>query len=232
MRPASGTLPVAAGQRLRDRLAAVPDGPLPVLHSGPHAAYLTVDRAHEAPWCLGIVASQAAAVPNALRLALTDLRSLDPAAAHLVDGAVHLGGIALRVARLVDVRVPDLRVPAAGVSDPGDLLDRVGLGDGLTPYADDVLCGWLAVRRAAGRGTPAVDAAVRAASSRTTLLSATLLDCALHGEVLPELAAYLRALGTPEQARCEAALAGIGESSGRGLLEGARLALGEWAAAA
>jgi hypothetical protein len=64
------------------------------------------------------------------------------------------------------------------------------------------------------------------------LLSATLLDCALHGEVLPELAAYLRSLGSPDQARCERALAAIGESSGRGLLEGARVALGERAAAA
>jgi hypothetical protein len=232
MRPGSGTLPVAAGPRLRDRLAAVPDGPLPVLHSGPHAVYLTVSGAHEAPWCLGIVASGAAAVPNALRLAFTDLRSLDPGAAHLVDGAVRLGGITLRVARLVDIRVPDLRVPAAAVRYPGTLIDRVGSGDGLTPYADDVLCGWLAVQRAAGRTTPDVDAAVRAASSRTTLLSATLLDCALHGEVLPELAAYLSALGTPQQARCEAALAAVGESSGRGLLEGARLALGGRAAAA
>ena len=42
-------------------------------------------------------------------------------------------------------------------------------------------------------------AAVRAVLDRTTLLSATLLDCALHGEVLPEFAAYLAALGTPAE---------------------------------
>ena len=40
---------------------------------------------------------------------------------------------------------------------------------------------------------------MRAALDRTTLLSATLLDCALHGEVLPEFAAYVAALGTPAE---------------------------------
>ena len=37
----------------------------------------------------------------------------------------------------------------------------------------------------------------------TTLLSATLLDCAMHGEVLPQFAAYVVALGTPAQAEAE-----------------------------
>jgi hypothetical protein len=232
MRPVSGTLPTAGAPRLRDRVAAVSDGTLRVLHTGPHAVYLAVDRPGNDPWCLGIVGSRAAGVPNALRLAFTDLRSLDLRAAHVVDGAVHLGGISLRVARLVDVRVPDLRVPATGASDPSELIAGVGLGDGLTPYADDVLCGWLAIRWAAGRLTPEVEVAVRVAAARTTLLSATLLDCALRGEVLPEFAAYVSALGTQQQSRCERALAAIGGSSGRGLLEGARHALGRQAAAA
>ena len=42
-------------------------------------------------------------------------------------------------------------------------------------------------------------AAVRDVLDRTTVLSATLIDCALHGEVLPEFAAYLAALGTPAE---------------------------------
>ena len=71
----------------------------------------------------------------------------------------------------------------------------VGRGDGLTPYGDDVLCGWLAVHRAAGIATPEVDAEVRAHLQRTTLLSATLLDCAVHGEVIPEFAAFVGTLG-------------------------------------
>ena len=60
----------------------------------------------------------------------------------------------------------------------------------------------------------------------TTLLSATLLDCALHGEVLPQFAAYVGALGTSEQTGAERDLRAVGHSTGSGLLEGAR-----WAAA-
>ena len=72
----------------------------------------------------------------------------------------------------------------------------LGRGEGLTPLGDDVICGWLAARRATGVTTPEVDAAVRSGLHRTTLLSATLLDCALHGEVLPELGAWLAAVGS------------------------------------
>ena len=227
MRPFSGTLSAAAGPRLQDLLGDTSDGSLSVLHTGPRAVNLAVDRPGPQPWCLGVVGSRAAALPNALRLALPDLRSLDLVEPALEDGAVRLGSITLRVSRLVDVRVPPLRVAVEGdLGDVDSLVARVGLGDGLTPYADDVLCGWLAVQVGADRLTAEVAEAVRASFGRTTLLSATLLDCALRGEVLPEFAAYVRALGTDDQVRREEALAAIGESSGRGLLTGARLALG------
>jgi hypothetical protein len=98
----------------------------------------------------------------------------------------------------------------------------VGRGDGLTPYDDDVLCGWLAVHRAAGVATPEVDAEIRALVHRTTLLSATLLDCAMHGEAIPEFAAWLAAPDDPARA---AALAAVGHTSGRGMLQGGRAAL-------
>ena len=233
MRPFSGTLSAAAAPRLQDLLEDTPDGPLSVLHTGPRAVYLAVDRPGSDPWCLGVVGARAAAVPNALRLALPDLRSLDLSAPAVEAGVVRLGSISLRVSRLVDVRVPPLRVAVQGdLADLGSLVARVGLGDGLTPYADDVLCGWLAVLQGADRLSADAAATVRASFGRTTLLSATLLDCALHGEVLPEFAAYVRALGTDDQDRREAALTAIGESSGRGLLTGARLALGAHAVAA
>ena len=61
----------------------------------------------------------------------------------------------------------------------------------------------------------------------TTLLSATLLDCALHGEVLPQFAAYVVALGTHAQAEAESDLLAVGHSTGSGLLEGARWATAE-----
>lgn len=121
------------------------------------------------------------------------------------------------VAGLVGPLPPDL--------GPEDVARLVGRGDGLTPLGDDVLCGWLAIHRAAGADTPEVDAAVRDHLDRTTLLSATLLDCAIAGEVLPEFAAYVSALGTPDEPAAATALAAVGHTSGAGLLYGARLAL-------
>jgi len=111
--------------------------------------------------------------------------------------------------------------------DPAAVGRLVGRGDGLTPLGDDLLCGWLALHRAAGVTTPEIDAAVLALLHRTTLLSATLLDCALHGEVLPQFAAYVAALGTPHEPTAAAALAAVGHTSGAGLLHGAHLALTE-----
>ena len=126
-------------------------------------------------------------------------------------------------------RVRRRRLGPPARSDPDAVARLVGRGDGLTPLGDDALCGWLALHRSVGEPTPAVDAAVRALLPRTTLLSATLLDCALRGEVLPEFAAYLTALGTPDEPARAAALAAIGHTSGAGLLHGARRALAELA---
>ncbi len=60
---------------------------------------------------------------------------------------------------------------------------------------------------------------MRLLAPTTTLLSATLLDCAMHGEALPEFVAWLAGTGPVE------AVERIGHTSGRGLVEGARLAL-------
>jgi hypothetical protein len=109
--------------------------------------------------------------------------------------------------------------------DAGSVADLVGRGEGLTPLGDDVLCGWLAAHRAAGVPTPAVDDAVRQALPRTTTLSATLLVCALEGEVADLAGDYLRVLGTPRAAAARTALAVLGHSSGEGLAHGIDLAL-------
>ena len=116
-----------------------------------------------------------------------------------------------------------LRLPHRSLG-PADVARLLGRGGGLTPLGDDVLCGWLAAPRAAGRATRVVDAAVGSLLPRTTLLSATLLDCALHGEVLPEFAGYLASIDTPEETSRAAALAAVGNTSGAGLLLGALLA--------
>jgi hypothetical protein len=214
-------LPAAASRRVRDRLARAADGPVPVVHRGPHSLYLDLGG-----WCLGVVDTAAAQVPCGLRV--TSLTGIAAEAAEISLGVLHLAGVPVVVGRLVDVSVPArpglLPLPTADA--PGPWLDAlVGAGEGLTPYGDDVLCGWLAMHRAAGVATPAVDAAVRGLLHRTTLLSATLIDCALRGEVLPEFAAWVAALGTAAEPAATAELTAVGHTSGRGLVAGARRAL-------
>jgi hypothetical protein len=101
----------------------------------------------------------------------------------------------------------------------------LGRGPGLTPLGDDIICGWIATHRSAGVPTPEIDGAVRAGLHRTTLLSATLLNCALQGEAVPELGRYLRAVGTTTEPVRAADLLAVGGTSGAGLLHGARLAI-------
>jgi hypothetical protein len=199
-------------------LSSESDGPARGLHRGPDAVYVEV-----AGRCVGVVGTRATAVPCALRTALTSLPEV--AGASVRGGVLHLDDQPTVVGRLVDVSVP--RLPVAGPPGTIDVAELVGRGDGLTPYGDDVLCGWLAVHRAARLPTPEIDAAVRALSPTTTVLSATLLDCAMHGEVIPEFAAWLGALGTSDEAPLAERLARVGHTSGRGLLEGARRALAD-----
>jgi len=212
-------IPVSTPRRVRDRLLGSPDGPVPVLHRGPHAVYLEIDGG-----CVGVLAAGAVRVPCALHTRLAVLPRVDEA--WIEGGTLHLDGVPLRIGRITDPRVPALARDGLGaLRKPVDEL--VGAGDGLTPYGDDVLCGWLATHRAAGHPTADIDAAVRQRLHRTTSLSAALLECALHGEVIPEFAAYVAALGTDREASTAATLRAVGHTSGAGLLEGA-----EWALAA
>lgn len=237
-------IPVSAPPRVRALLRAAPDGPVSVLHRGRDAVYVEVGGR-----CVGVVGAHASAVPCALRSRFDDLclatGELPGAAAYLRGGELHLDARPVRIGRLVDVSVPLLPstassaaaepIPPAAVTElvgpvPGrlradDVPRIVGRGDGLTPLGDDVLSGWLALHRSARVPTPEVDAAVREHAWRTTVLSATLLDCAVHGEVIPEFAAYVAALGSPTEPGRAAALTAVGHTSGAGMLHGARLAL-------
>ena len=240
---------VSAPERVVDHLHKTPDGPLRVLHHTPLALYVEA-----AGRCVGVVAPAAAQVPCALRVshaAVLEVADLSP---YVERGTLYLTGIPLQVGRFVDVRAPRIEVgrcpcqaasPAhagerpplpheAGLAALSPLPARldaaavhhlVGRGPGLTPLGDDVLAGWLAVLWATGRLDDETTATVRAALPRTTLLSATLLDCALHGEVLPEFAAYLSTLGLPTEPAAVAALMRVGHTSGAGLWWGARHAL-------
>lgn len=248
-------VPAAAPARVRDRLAAA-SGPVPVVHRGLHALYLRLDDL-----CVGVTAAGATSVPCALRVASPDLGPLAAVrSARVADGVLHLDESAVVVRRLVDVSVPRLdpaplrQVPLArgaadvvgavaaelpapalrllAAGDPAAVLLLVGRGSGLTPLGDDVLAGWLALHRASGAAAPAVEDAVVRHLGRTTLLSATLLDCALRGEVLPQYAAVVRALpghlagtGRPALQAAVTDLVRVGHTSGAGLLLGLRTAL-------
>lgn len=243
-------IPVAAPSRVRERLSAAPDGPVPILHRSSQAMYVEVGG-----WCVGVLAAGAAHVPCGLRA--TGVSSLDRLvrgvpAAYVSGGTLHVGSSALSIGRVVGTYVPRVRrevvlqkaspvtvqaTPPATVTGfaashvPGGRIDAttaralLGRGEGLTPLGDDLLAGWLALHRAAGIATPEVDEVVLTAPARTTLLSATLLDCAVHGEVLPEYAAWLRALGTDQEPARVRALHAVGATSGAGLHLGGTLAL-------
>ena len=236
---------MAAPTRVWQRVAAAADGPREVVHAGAAALYVDLDGGPAG--CLGIVSAAASRVPCALWSLLPDLDDLAGLPVRVDGGRLVVGDRPVRVARLVDVRLPapdpvrradqaaEPRPPAPALDDlpalpadgrlvPDDVTRLVGRGPGLTPLGDDVLAGWLAVRAAADPD-PAVADAVRRSLGATTSLSATLLDCALHGEALPELTAWTRALGTPAEPVAERALLAVGASSGAGLLAGARLAL-------
>jgi hypothetical protein len=237
-------LPVAAPPRVAAWLRSAPDGPVPVLHACADAVHLDV-----AGRCVSLVGPHGPGLPVALRCKVPSGSSSRPATAYVEGGILRWGGRALVTGRLVDVRAPRFDAawvpkasPAVAMGSPRSravglvafapgvsattVASLVGRGDGLTPLGDDVVCGWLAAHRAAGVPTDDVDAAVRRLLPRTTTLSASLLECALAGEVADPVAAYLRSLGTPGHDAARAALEAFGHSSGLGLAHGLDLALG------
>lgn len=80
---------------------------------------------------------------------------------------------------------------------PGAVPERlVGLGPGLTPAGDDLLCGALAASHGFGEGgsTALLCAQVRRLSAHTSLLSGALLRAAADGYAFRELLSLLAAL--------------------------------------
>ncbi len=222
-------VPVSAPPRVFARLRRAPSGPVRVLHRGAHAVYVDVGG-----WCVGVVDQHAVEVPCALGARTDDLAALGAGPAYIRAGVLHLSGVPLVIGRMRYVGVPAWRprrpahhpMPVAAL-DTRTVGRLVGAGDGLTPRGDDVLCGWLALHRAAGIPTPDVDEAIRTRSEHTTVLSATLLECAMYGEVIPQFATYITAIGSAAQTAAERDLLAVGHSTGAGLLEGARWATSE-----
>lgn len=135
---------------------------------------------------------------------------------------------------------------AQGCANDRVVRSLVGAGTGLTPSGDDVLAGHLVMCVALGvlsvpndPSSPvgALATAVRrAARTRTTALSRTLLDHACLGESVPEITRLIRALARPSvvddrglDVTIEAVLA-IGHTSGVALATGVRTACDAWAA--
>lgn len=203
--------------RVHNRIAAAPDSALNVVARGRDAIYLDAGD-----WCFGVVAPAAVRVPCAMVTAAP----LTFETFEIKNGTVYADQMPLRVTRLSSHRVPRLSGEVAGT--PPAVARLIGAGDGLTPYGDDVLCGWLGIQRAAGVATPRVDALIRANLANTTALSATLLECAMAGEVIDEFAEFVSALGTNLERPAVAVLKQVGGTSGIGLLEGARMALRGW----
>ncbi|MER7202148.1 MULTISPECIES: DUF2877 domain-containing protein [unclassified Streptomyces] len=97
----------------------------------------------------------------------------------------------------------------------------VGLGPGLTPSGDDILCGALLASRAWGGPLTPLSGAVADATLRTPLLSAALLRHAVRGECVPQAHAFLRALSgaVPLEPALRELLA-VGHHSGGDLARG------------
>jgi hypothetical protein len=206
--------PVLLGAAREVRVAAVT----------PSAAYLATGDPALPALCLCTPA--AVRVPCALVLgtALPRLAVGDTGSAGA--GLVTLDGFTARVARWwrparprflggVPTGLPDVEFPER-------IEECLGLGEGLTPFWDDVIAGALVTLNLtdpprAQRLAEVVDAL---APRRTTLVSAALLRHAGRGECVPELAALIE--GAPGALP---ALLRVGHSSGAGLAAGVHAAL-------
>jgi uncharacterized protein DUF2877 len=114
---------------------------------------------------------------------------------------------------------------ALAAGDPAPAVGVIGLGPGLTPAADDVIAGALAVLALTGRLTAAARHAVEArAATHTTGLSAALVAAAARGEVIPQAARVLALLAGGAPAGRIAGAAGgllrVGHTSGHDLCAG------------
>lgn len=219
-----------------------------MVHTGVDAVYVET-----AGGCVGVLSRSAVRVPCGL---VTDLAALPPPAslsAVIGTGRLVLGDLVFAPGRVLDLAVPvlswdalyrlahcgagtdnaaaaELPAPALATLQEGNAAavpELLGRGSGLTPVGDDVLCGWLATMAAAGRRESPIASAVRdTARGSTTTLSATLLDRAADGDVLPRFRRLLRIAAT-QPGRLERAatdLRAVGHTSGDGLLLGTTLA--------
>ena len=151
---------------------------------------------------------------------LSGARPWDPAdPGPLRDGWRAALGAAVAVVPVPDAALaPGLDALASGDADAGAAL-LAGLGEGLTPAGDDVLCGYAGWRHAEGEPVELVSRCAH----RTSPVSLAYLRCAERGE-LPEAAALvlaaIRAGDAALAGRRAEALRTWGATSGAALLWG------------
>ena len=250
-------IPAAAPAWVR-ALVAGPDRVARVVHRGPDAVYLDVagsclgvlSTAATAVPCAArtalpdlpgeLLTAQSAQVGGG-RIALDGadvvvVRTVDASVPQVAVGDMLSWGSRLDDAvgdRVDHVRaeLPPEALDHLAAGRPEAVLALLGRGSGLTPVGDDVLAGWLATVVAASvpaAETPVGTSTRQHAPTTTTLLSATLLDCARRGDVIPQYRSLLLSLAHPGRGSVDDAvgdLLRVGHTSGAGLVLGTLLAL-------
>lgn len=247
---ARGALSVpAAASTLTPSWLFAPVAPAMVAAVFPTAAYLRREGAGEV---LPVLAPGALDLPGGVKVVdAKDFQALDLRAGEQVlvgqgrvttpAGSLHVartwrprrvGAGSVPARRLADLRqVVGALAPVVDVPVQAAAVDLVGLGPGLTPAGDDLLCGRLLALRALGEThrLETLWAEVEPLCGRTTDLSSTLLRQAAEGYAVPPVLALLDLLATPltdpdpsPRSLTDAVrgVSGIGHTSGAALLLG------------
>lgn len=217
--------PAAASPLTLDLVTGPPQQAV-VLATFPTALYLGLpDHACVLP----VVTSDALILPTAVRLPEPSPRDWGVAPGDVVTvggGMVALPGHGIGIVRTWRPRRVTTGATTTATLDWEPLLSQIGRGEGLTPRADDVLCGALLMARALGLQLP-----TEMCVERTTSLSASLIIAAHAGYAVSPVVDHVTAAvagstnrGTDSEGTRERVLA-IGHTSGAGLLEGIDLVL-------
>lgn len=210
-----------------------PVQPLQVAHRA-RESWQLVDQRGMAVCC--VITPRAVRLPNAF---VVDSLPRGASPISVGGGSLGWGGSRVRIARWWRPARPHLLSLRARLHEPSVAAfcatwsDTLGRGEGLTPYADDVVCGSLLTLRAGGHPAAAhIASDVRRIrlERHTTAASAGLLRLASHGWCIDALADYLTALSrpistddahvSPRSDDSRARLSQVGHSSGLGLIEG------------
>jgi Protein of unknown function (DUF2877) len=228
--PLNALLAGAAWTRLSESLPPV--GTSARIHRGTlHIGSIALDATCAEPWRPAF--GQSARRPESVARALRRLERIAAERAP-VDGLARLvlGTAGNRPSALEPTALPRVqRLRAWLIGDAPPPVDLLGLGPGLTPSGDDVLCGMLVALHAVGQTGMAAElyAALAAAAPRATSpLSAAFLRAAAEGLGCEALHAAIAAVleGQTDAVSDRAvALGRIGHTSGWDALAGAMLVL-------